>query len=333
MHLPTSARSNVAPVCFPTGTTKTVTTADACDRPRNDNWPMWARLLSQRERSLRTSSGSNAKWGGAEGSDSAMQGWVVFVQSAQTWNVQSPRRSGQVAVTECEKVKTIFICVFLAFFFSVQTSAQSAGHVDTSLETCDWKASVYVYSTPYANTQKPLGFLEDGTKLNIASKHLLKYYLVDSDTPDGTHLHGYVPKGCVMIDFSSEEVERRQEPAPVLRSGLIRVFPLNLGDTFAVTIGNDTRVCTAKSIKDLDCPVPLPSFQAVMASQGGHEYLIGCQWRDLDTCVALGVGLYSVLVHDRTITVLHSGWATVNTKTGKRIADITPVFTVLTLVK
>lgn len=71
----------------------------------------------------------------------------------------------------------------------------------------------------------------------------------------------------------------------------------------------------------------------MIASQGGHEFLLGCQYQDSDTCISLGVATYSILVHDGTVTVIHSSWATVNKKTGKKIADITPVFTVLTLVK
>lgn len=231
-------------------------------------------------------------------------------------------------------VKKPLNLVLLAFLLPQVACAQAIGHIDTSLEECPTMYSVYVYSTPRAKTQKPLGFLGDRTKINITLKpRVAAYYLVDGDNGE-THLHGYVQKQCVMIDeLPLEEVEAEAPPEPVLHSGTIRVFPLNLGDKFGVTIGSDTGTCTAKSTKDLECPLPLPGFQAVIASQGGHEFLLGCQWQDSDTCVSLGVGLYSILVHDRTVTILHSGWVTLNTKTGKKIADITPVFTVLTFVK
>jgi hypothetical protein len=100
-RLPTSARPNIAPVCFPAGAAETITNANSPSSASCDNhWPVWTRLLPERERRLCASSSSNAKWGGSQRSDSPVQGWIVFVQPAQARNVQPPWRSGQMALKQ-----------------------------------------------------------------------------------------------------------------------------------------------------------------------------------------------------------------------------------------
>ena len=128
------------------------------------------------------------------------------------------------------------------------------------------------------------------------------------------------------------------KPAPcTLHGGYIVVYPLDMGETFSVTIGEEKTICTAATTSELVCPAPLPDFHAVIASQGGHDYLIGCEYVDYGmgawTCVNLTPRVYAVGVHSQTLTVWHSGMAEINPRTGKIIAFITPVFSILARIK
>lgn len=100
-----------------------------------------------------------------------------------------------------------------------------------------------------------------------------------------------------------------------------------------MTIGTETGSCAATSTKELTCSGAIPNFQAVIASQGGHEYLIGCEFDGYETCANLQVGVYTIAVHSRSLTVLDSGMERINSQTGKKISGITPVFSVLARVK
>jgi hypothetical protein len=82
----------------------------------------------------------------------------------------------------------------------------------------------------------------------------------------------------------------------------------------------------------LTCP-SLPDFHAVTASQFGHEFLIGCMDSEYDggswSCVDLLSGSYLIGVHSRTVTVYNSGFFKQNVRSGKKLAYITPVFSIL----
>jgi hypothetical protein len=123
---------------------------------------------------------------------------------------------------------------------------------------------------------------------------------------------------------------------PVLRSGRIFTFPLDLASQYTVTVGDKTDLCTANSTAELSCSI-LPTFHAVIASQGSHEYLIGCRSLDYNgnnwTCVNLGSGSYGVGVHSRTLTVWDAGFSKINTETGKSLGPITPEFSILAVIK
>ncbi len=118
-----------------------------------------------------------------------------------------------------------------------------------------------------------------------------------------------------------------------LRSGKVVVYPLDLGETYALNIGKETGSCKATSTKELVCSGAIPNFQAVIASQGNHEYLIGCEFDNYETCANLSGGVYTIAVHNRSLTVLDSGMERINTQTGKKISGIIPVFSVLARVK
>jgi hypothetical protein len=127
----------------------------------------------------------------------------------------------------------------------------------------------------------------------------------------------------------------RDEPA-VLRSGRVFTFPLDLGSHYTVTVGDSSDVCTASSTSELSCS-RLPDFHAVIASQGSHEYLIGCRSLDYNqnnwTCVNLTSGSYAVIVHSRSLTVLDAGFSKINTESGKDLGSITPQFSILAVIK
>lgn len=119
---------------------------------------------------------------------------------------------------------------------------------------------------------------------------------------------------------------------PMLTSGRIIVFPLDLGNVYQVTVGSDTENCTASSTSELICKT-LPRFHATLASQRGHEFLIGCLDSDYEggawSCVNLTVGAYLVAVHSKTVSFFNAGFSKQNTRTGKTLSSIIPVFSVL----
>uniref|UniRef100_E6QIE4 Uncharacterized protein n=1 Tax=mine drainage metagenome TaxID=410659 RepID=E6QIE4_9ZZZZ len=71
----------------------------------------------------------------------------------------------------------------------------------------------------------------------------------------------------------------------------------------------------------------------INSEQFHHQYLIGCGDGDFNggawNCVDLRTGFYRVVAHNTTITILDSGWVESNLKTGKSVASIVPVFSVL----
>jgi hypothetical protein len=123
---------------------------------------------------------------------------------------------------------------------------------------------------------------------------------------------------------------------PTLKSGFIFTYPLDLGGQYIVTVGDKIEVCKATSTAELGCPT-LSDFHAVIASQGAHEFLIGCLSSDYEnnnwSCVNLKLGSYNVAVHSLTATILNSGYSKVNMKTGKGLGPITPEFSVLAVLK
>jgi hypothetical protein len=217
---------------------------------------------------------------------------------------------------------------------SSEASRTAKGHIDISQEKCSFENSIYIYDTPSPKSQKPLGILEDGAKVEITLNPRVKLsYFVEVDDIDGKRRIGYVEKACVVIDEIKEEGPPPPSPPPILRSGYITAFPLDLGEKYEVTIGDKTGTCTATSTKEISCQTGLSDFEAIIASQNGHEFLLGCQFDSYETCVNLPVGTYSITVHGRSVTVWRSGMERINTRTGKKIGTITPVFSILTTIK
>ncbi len=148
-----------------------------------------------------------------------------------------------------------------------------------------------------------------------------------------THYIAHEPKGPKDFYYRVKEVRFLGPCAPpALKSGVILTYPLDLGHEYTVTVGDSTEICKASSTSELTCSA-LPNFHAVIASQGLHEFLIGCLSSDYEdnnwTCVNLKFGAYRVAVHSLTATVLDAGYSKVNTKTGKGLGSIVPEFSVL----
>ena len=122
-----------------------------------------------------------------------------------------------------------------------------------------------------------------------------------------------------------------------VRSGTIEAFPLDLGDQYNMKAATLADTCTAQSTTEIWCPTIKQTFHAVIVEQFDHEYLIGCEDGDFNggawNCVDLRTGFYNVVVHGSTLTVLNGGWVEANAKTGKPIATVVPVFSVLTRLK
>ena len=125
-------------------------------------------------------------------------------------------------------------------------------------------------------------------------------------------------------------------PPPHLDSGVIHTFPLDLGREYHVTVGDKSEACRASSTAEIKCQA-LPDFHAVVATQGGHEFLIGCLTSDYEdgswTCVNLIPGVYRIGVHSQSLVVWGAGFTKVNTKTGKGLGPITPEFSILSLLR
>jgi hypothetical protein len=122
-----------------------------------------------------------------------------------------------------------------------------------------------------------------------------------------------------------------------LHAGYITVYPLDMGAGFSAIIAKQAVACTAITTSEIVCSGPLSNFHAAIANQGGHDYLIGCGSSDYEmgawTCANLTPGVYTIGVHSQTLTVWNSGLVEMNPHTGKIIAPITPVFSILTRIK
>lgn len=138
-------------------------------------------------------------------------------------------------------------------------------------------------------------------------------------------------------DYYYQVVVRLIPASCSIHSGLIQVFPLDLGDRYNVSAGTLADTCTAQSTTEVWCPSIGQRFHAVISEQSGHEFLIGCGDADFNggawNCVDLRSGYYSVAVHNTTLTILNGGWVEANARTGKTIAPIVPVFSELARIK
>ena len=125
-------------------------------------------------------------------------------------------------------------------------------------------------------------------------------------------------------------------PPPQLRSGQIFTYPLDLGTQYAITVGDKSENCKAISTREITCAT-LMNFHAIIASQRGHEFLIGCPSADYEdnnwTCVNLSPGNNTVGVHSKTLVVWDAGFSKINIKTGKSLGRITPEFSLLATLK
>jgi hypothetical protein len=124
--------------------------------------------------------------------------------------------------------------------------------------------------------------------------------------------------------------------APSLRSGKVTTFPLDFNASYDATIGGTPATCKATSNSELSCP-GIGSFHASVVAQYGHEFLIGCLTENYEygdwSCVNLGMGVFTIIRHSETLTVLGAGFSKINTKTGKTLSQITPVYSNLGLIK
>lgn len=50
---------------------------------------------------------------------------------------------------------------------SSEAARTAKGHIDISQEKCSFENSIYIYDTPSPKSQKLLGILEDGAKVEI----------------------------------------------------------------------------------------------------------------------------------------------------------------------
>ena len=152
-----------------------------------------------------------------------------------------------------------------------------------------------------------------------------------------THFTAHEPKGPLSFYYrvTAIRVEGYCEPLN-LKSGKILAYPLDFGGQYTVEVGAKSETCKASSTAEIVCDT-LPNFHSVLASQSGHEFLIGCLSSDYEdnnwTCVNLTPGVYTVGVHSRTVTIWDAGFKKVNTKSGKELGSITPEFSVLSVVK
>ena len=159
----------------------------------------------------------------------------------------------------------------------------------------------------------------------IAEGITVAHYISHEPTPSQLYYYRVV----------ANRVQGACSPAS-LNSGRIASYPLDLGGKYRVTVGDVSEDCKATSTAEIACTT-LPKFHAVIATQGKHEFLIGCLSSDFAhnnwTCVNLTPGPYTVSVHSRTVTVLNAGFSRVTSKGGQLVSPITPEFSVLALVK
>jgi hypothetical protein len=211
--------------------------------------------------------------------------------------------------------------IMLGLYFCPMVNA-ATGYINSKLAACPTEGGATVYD----EKGNEIGGIPEKNAVEIDPQRKLSgYYWVESVSYEGGDIEGYVLKSCVTLGTPP--------PPPHLRSGTVNVFPLDLGDSYEITIGEQTSTCTAISTKELSCPSPMSDFVAIVAGQAGHEYLLGCQSDNFETCANLPVGTYSITVHGRTATFWRTGMERINIQSGKKIGSITPVFSILVLIK
>lgn len=178
----------------------------------------------------------------------------------------------------------------------------------------------------------------DLTKSQVASLGILlgwTQYLIDHGGAAGTAQNTAGEKKNMSTD-SSETPQSDSSETPQLSTGKISLFPLDMGQTFSFLLDRESLSCKATSIQQLDCSAGSVHryFSGAIAEQNGHEYLLGCVPAFLsETCMGLSAGMYTVLVHSRSVTVLDSGMVRINSETGKTLGPLTPVFSILSLLE
>lgn len=119
-----------------------------------------------------------------------------------------------------------------------------------------------------------------------------------------------------------------------LSSGAADISRLDLGGNYDATIGDESVTCKAISVFEVGCSgKQYYHFHAALASQDDHDYLIVCPTQDFEegnwSCVNLPEARFRIYVHSKTLTILNGGFSEVNTKTGKSIRPLTPVFSII----
>lgn len=169
----------------------------------------------------------------------------------------------------------------------------------------------------------------------VASGIKVNHYTAKETTSKDVYYR--VTESC---NTSSDWIEVPYDP-PVrqLHSGKVTTYPLDLGAHFNADNVKEGATCEATSTSEVSCAglSVLIYMHAVIAAQGGHEFLIGCPSDDYEggawNCVNLGTGLFTVSVHSKTATVMDSGYQKINIKTGKTLERIVPVFSILGTIK
>jgi hypothetical protein len=207
------------------------------------------------------------------------------------------------------------------------------GHIDVTPASCPTSSGVAVYDKTDVHTRKQVGYIEDRTHISIDTSVLADdYYIVETTDRNRKRTSGYVYRACIAIDVP-QHASRVEMSSPIsLKNGYAEFFPLDLWQSFSVNLQGNAGSCKATATDFVACDNDLPSFKAVLAKQGEHEFLLGCA-PFKDNCSVLLMGIHRISVHGSTVTVLGSGVEEVNTRTGKHIGWVTPVFTMLTIAK
>ena len=125
------------------------------------------------------------------------------------------------------------------------------------------------------------------------------------------------------------------QEAGMLKTGQVRVSPLELGSSYRILLGTTYQDCDVVTTDEMSClsaeAVRVARwFTGAIITQGGRRYLIGCIRSD-DTCLRPNYGTLSIEIEGTTVRFLNYNIVTTDNRTGRQVGDSKPpFFTLLT---
>jgi hypothetical protein len=148
-------------------------------------------------------------------------------------------------------------------------------------------------------------------------------YLIDQGPID-------VPPNNSGGTTDGEQISVGEEPT--LKTGKLKISPLEIGSTFEFMLASGKSTCTVSSVEEMVCTAKASAYEifvAAVVAQRDQRFLIGCRQYD-STCFRPQYGIFSAVVEGKTLRFRDWQVIVTNPKTGKTIDQAPAIFTVLT---